>query len=682
MRACLHRVVWSGLFFFVAVALSGCSSTTPPPISVSLTPSTPQALDQNAARSVQIAATAANDNSAKGVTWSLIGPGSISSTTSTATYAPPTALLPGAQQATVKAISIADPTKTASVQITVNPYPVIQYQTLANGTVGVPYSQPVALTGGTPPVQWSVYNGGIETGFAVGGAVPDGLKLDPATGIVSGTPTAGGTWYFEPIATDADNAFGYNAFSIQINPAGPSKANAVPFLNQTLTPAAVSPGGNGTTLNVSGAGFVSTSTVDFNGTPLTTTFVDGEHLSAILPAADVATAQTASITVQTPAPGGGASNVVYLQIGAPRSTVSFANAANSPLPFADASNLAVADFNQDGKPDLAVTANERLYTMLSRGDGTFAPASGSPVSIPSPPYDDFASPRVGPVAVGDFNNSGHPGLAIVLPGNEASAVLLGNGNGTFAVSSAAFASESGYFSFAIEAADFNADGNLDLAMADESVQIALGYGKGAFNSAEVLSNAMQTFPAGVAIGDFNRDGKLDVIAVSGGTSTYPDSGWTAWLGNGDGTFTQANGSPLAVGQDLSALVAGDFNGDGKLDLAMTDYGANAVYVQLGNGDGTFQQPITIPTRNQPASIVTGDFNNDGKLDLALTNYGDNTVTLLLGNGDGTFTTASGSPYQVGRQPTSIVAADFNGDGKLDLAVANSMDGTVSILLQQ
>lgn len=81
-------------------------------------------------------------------------------------------------------------------------------------------------------------------------------------------------------------------------------------------------------------------------------------------------------------------------------------------------------------------------------------------------------------------------------------------------------------------------------------------------------------------------------------------------------------------------------------------------------------------------MVAGDFNNDGKLDLAIANFGDNTITLLLGNGDGTFTFASGSPYDVGKGPFAITAADFNGDGKLDLAVANLTDGTVSILLQQ
>jgi hypothetical protein len=184
------------------------------------------------------------------------------------------------------------------------------------------------------------------------------------------------------------------------------------------------------------------------------------------------------------------------------------------------------------------------------------------------------------------------------------------------------------------------------------------------------------------VGDFNADGRLDAVVAGGGTTTYPDSGLAVSLGNGDGTFTQASGSPISLGKNLTAIVTADFNGDGKLDLAVTDSGGNAVMILLGNGDGTFAVVTTILVGNQPDAIVAADFDNDGKLDLAVANYADGTITLLLGNGDGTFTEAAGSPYAVGYGPYQIAAADFNGDGKLDLAVANLGDDSVSILLQQ
>src|SRR6266576_1870715 len=254
-------------------SLVGCGSSVP--VMVAVTSSVAQT-DQG--MSATVTATVTNDHSNSGVHWPLAGPGSLTAGSPFSVgYAAP-ASVTSTQTATITATSVKDPTKGASVQITVNPYPQIPFQTLPSGTAGTPYNQTIALTGGTSPFQWSIYNGPIITGWKVGGAIPDGLKLDSNTGEITGTPTGAGTWYFEATVTDAVGTSVVNGFlSIEIEPSAP-RGNPVPFLNQPLVPTAVSPGSSGFTLSLSGTGFVPGATINFNHAPLTTTFVDSEHL--------------------------------------------------------------------------------------------------------------------------------------------------------------------------------------------------------------------------------------------------------------------------------------------------------------------------------------------------------------------------------------------------------------------
>ena len=180
-------------------------------------------------------------------------------------------------------------------------------------------------------------------------------------------------------------------------------------------------------------------------------------------------------------------------------------------------------------------------------------------------------------------------------------------------------------------------------------------------------------PVSVAVGDFNGDGKPDLAVVNYGSNYV-----TILLGNGDGTFTPS--AYLYTGTDPIFAAVGDFNGDGKLDLAVANFGSYTVSIFLGNGDGTFNTVAQSPaTGIEPRSVAVGDFNGDGKLDLAVANEGSDTVTILLGNGDGTFTPTADSPA-TGTYPYSVAVGDFNGDGKLDLAVANEGSDTVTILL--
>src|SRR6266700_2924161 len=236
----------------------------------------------------------------------------------------------------------------------------------------------------------------------------------------------------------------------------------------------------------------------------------------------------------------------------------------------------------------------------------------------------------------------------------------------------------------IAVGDFNGDGKLDLAVVnfgDWNVYVLLGNGDGTFQAARSVYFASGGgFPWSIAAGDFNGDGKLD-LAVS----NYGDNSLSVLLGNGDGTFQAPR--TFAVGTNPAQVAIGDFNGDGKLDVAVSSVGSNTVSVLLGNGDGTFLPPLITPVGANPWYFAVGDFNGDGKLDLAVADYGcpldcnsspSNTVTVLLGLGNGTFQPAPS--LTVGNGPAGVAVGDFNGDGRQDLAVANVNDNTLSVLL--
>jgi len=193
-----------------------------------------------------------------------------------------------------------------------------------------------------------------------------------------------------------------------------------------------------------------------------------------------------------------------------------------------------------------------------------------------------------------------------------------------------------------------------------------------FAAVEVPSFLSENEPASVAVGDFNGDGKLD-LAVGGAT---PISVVSIFLGNGDGTFQPA--ASYGSGSGFGSIAIADFNRDGKLDLAVTDNGNNNVSVFLGNGTGTFRSPARHTVGSGPSSVAVADFNGDGKLDLAVANSGSGNVSILLGNGDGSFRSAE--DYGAASGPSSVAVGDFNGDGKLDLAVTNSRSNNVSILV--
>jgi hypothetical protein len=235
--------------------------------------------------------------------------------------------------------------------------------------------------------------------------------------------------------------------------------------------------------------------------------------------------------------------------------------------------------------------------------------------------------------------------------------------------------------------DFNGDGILDIATANEignTVTVMLGKGDGTFQSAVTYPAGGQPFS--IAIGDFNSDGYLDLVVTNlcPGYPTCSGATVSVLLGNGDGTFQSQ--VQYATGNGPDAVSIGDFNGDGKLDLAITSLTDSSVCIFLGNGDGTFQPYVEYPVGTiTPNGVTTGDFNGDGVLDLALTTCctEPGVIAVLQGNGDGTFQPPAFYDTAIGYL-NAIQTADLNGDGKLDLIAtgigAGSESGGVSVLL--
>jgi Bacterial Ig-like domain (group 3)/FG-GAP-like repeat len=378
-------------------------------------------------------------------------------------------------------------------------------------------------------------------------------------------------------------------------------------------------------------------------------------------------------------------------LGPPVFAQSYTNAPGSPVQTGNSPAVAgVGDFNEDGKPDLAVVnaGDLTISILLGNENGTFTAASPIPPFGQNPPCETIVTQSNCSIAVGDFNNDGHADLVVTSGSDNTVTVFEGNGHGAFT----AFPGSPitvGTFPEAVKIGDFNEDGIQDLAVAnfyDSTLSILLGNGDGTFTNApnSPLSTGAGSNPFFIAVANFNGDAHTDLAVTSPANN---GGGVSIFQGNGDGTFTQFPGSPIVFpsGVGPGPVVAADYNGDGFLDLAVANFDANNIYILLGNGNGTFKSnPQFFSAGPNPFGMTALDYNGDGHIDLAVSNYdytnATGNVEILLGGGTGAFAPTAQSPITVGLEPDDVVTADFNGDGKPDLAIPNSGDTNTTILL--
>jgi hypothetical protein len=352
--------------------------------------------------------------------------------------------------------------------------------------------------------------------------------------------------------------------------------------------------------------------------------------------------------------------------------------------------VTTGDFNNDGKLDLVVVSweNNTLSILLGKGNGMFK----KPIIIPVINYDDpYKLTNPESVAVGDFNKDGKLDLVTANFSTGNISLFLGKGDGTFIIPTRTFFV--GEFPRSIKIGDFNNDKNLDIVVTNSfttnTVSVLLGDGAGNFGGYGTFSTGTGvgrgTQPLSVVVGDFNNDGKQDLA-----TANFVDDSISILLGDGTGSFDLPKLIPYHYRSTYlgsTSIALADFNKDGKQDLVLNLADGDATKINKdiamfqGNGDGTFTPlPNSIAAGATPSSIVSADFNGDGRTDIVVSNLKSNFVSVITANPKNSFVNTNFTLNPNTAAYFSAVVGDFNGDKKPDLAVTSNLTDSVFILL--
>ncbi len=467
----------------------------------------------------------------------------------------------------------------------------------------------------------------------------------------------------------------------------------VPHVQGPTVPQSVAPGGPDFTLTVYGANFIPGSIVNWNRQPRATTYISAHELQATILSSDIAAPTAGMITVTTDSPAGPLTSSTYFQVEVHEPETTMGSTLEYTYPACSSFPGGVADLNNDNSLDIVGIQGSWHFSNIV---GSLT-NSGTGMFFQGPTLTNKQYPGAYQGVFGDFDGNGYQDFLYVVGQSRQLTPLhlgisLNNGDGTFTLEPKTL----GSFSFYPEESpaipyfvvgDFNQDGALDVVTwgggSYEAARIFLGNGDATF--APPTTTYLGAGTGGFLVGDFNGDGKLDILGAAQNSRSPSEWRFVLLAGNGDGTFEP----PMTVGTFpfpqngsffLPSYYINDFNKDGKLDIAFaTQFGT--IGIMLGNGDGTFRPAVYYTVGYQSYfTFAVGDFNSDGNTDILVQQYGNDTLlSILLGNGDGTFQPSQALMPSGLITEVPFVTADFNNDGLLDLSFPQYDD---NIYLQQ